>query len=434
MFVSGLSGNEIYLLSLKGYTPGELTVGNCVNSMGLGGALGSFGQTLGGGEITALTHQISEGRHAAIARLEAEAKKHSATGVTGVEAHVRSLAGYSEFLAQGTAVHGRVEQPFFSTSASGIELYCHLDAGYRPIKFAMGNIAYALGVGRGFSAGFRQLAKGEVKEYSQMYNQIRHTALARLKSEAASLGANSVVDVDVRLVPHGTAVELLLTGTASHHPKFGDKVPAENVVTSELTGNELWNLGKIGYAPLQLVMATSVYSLGVAAGIGSMFKAMSKGELPEVTQLVYAARENCIDLLRQEAKALGAAQVVGNRLAIFEVQPGIIEVFCVGTAVVLTNEMQPESPALPTQAVIVDDPGFELMPMPVGGTGGERKANQINLPPACGCLIAIAFLSIFCLFGVLSAIGATTPKGSGDSKPTVQDSPSPGGGGDERPR
>lgn len=428
MFVSGLSGNEIYLLSLKGYTPGELTVGNCVNSMGLGGALGSFGQSLGGGEITALTHQISEGRHAAIARLEAEAKKHSAAGVTGVDAHVRSLAGYTEFLAQGTAVLSPTQQPFFSTSASGIELYCHLDAGYRPIKFAMGNIAYALGLGRGITGSLRTMAKGEVKEYSQMYNQIRHTALARLKAEAAGLGANSVVDVKVRVVPHGTAVELLLTGTASHHARFGDKVAPEKVVTSELTGSELWNLAKIGYAPLQLVMATSVYSLGVAAGIGSMFKAMSKGELPELTQLVYAARENCIDLLRQEAKALGAAQVIGNRLAIFEVQPGIIEIFCVGTAVSLTGDMAPESPTLPTQAVIVDSDAFELAPFPVGGGGSEGGAAKQQLSPACGCLLAISFLLLFFTIAVVSILGSL-----GESKkPAIEQSPEPHEG--ERPR
>jgi uncharacterized protein YbjQ (UPF0145 family) len=400
MFVSGLSGNEIYCLSLKGFTPGELTVGNCVNSMGLGGAIGSLGRSLSGGEIKQLTEQISSGRHAAIMRLEAEAKKHSAAGVTGVEAHLRSLAGYTEFLAQGTAVYSEKQLPFFSTSASGIELYCHLDAGYRPIKFAMGNIAYALGVGRGLTAGLRTMAQGEVKEYSQMYNQIRHTALDRLKAEAAGVGANSVVDVDVRVVSHGAAVELLLTGTAAHHANFGEQLPADKVVTSELSGSELWNLAKIGYVPMQLVMATSVYSLGVAAGIGSMFKAMSKGELPQVTQLVYKARENCIDLLRQEARALGAAQVIGNRLAIFEIQPGLIEVFCVGTAVRLAPDMQPESPALIPQAVISDFEGFELAPMPVGlssgGAAGERK--QVQMPPACGCIFAILFLLFF--FGV----------------------------------
>jgi uncharacterized protein YbjQ (UPF0145 family) len=406
MFVSGLSGNEIYCLSLKGFTPGELTVGNCVNSMGLGGSLRSMGRSFAGGEIQALTNQISEGRHAAITRLENEAKRHGAVGVTGVEAHLRSLAGYTEFLAQGTAVHSQNQIPFFSTAASGIQLYCHLDAGYRPVKFAMGNIAYALGFSRGLTGGLRTMKQGEVKEFSQMYNEIRHTALARLKAEAAGVGANAVVDVDVRVIRHGAAVELLLTGTACHHAKLG-KPAADQVVTSELTGEELWNLAKLGSAPRQLVMATSVYSLGIAAGIGTAFRAMAKGELPEVTQLVYAARENCIDLLRREAKELGASQVIGNRLAIFELQPGLIEIFCVGTAVTLSPDMAPESPALIPQAVITEKEGFAITPVGFAAGPGERR--QVNMPPACGCIIAIVFFLIFA-GGMIASIVASASR------------------------
>jgi len=42
MFISGMSGNEIFCLAQKGLYPGEITVGNSVCSLGLGGALGSF--------------------------------------------------------------------------------------------------------------------------------------------------------------------------------------------------------------------------------------------------------------------------------------------------------------------------------------------------------------------------------------------------------
>ena len=35
MFISGLSGNEIYCLALKGFSPGEIAVGNSVVSMGV---------------------------------------------------------------------------------------------------------------------------------------------------------------------------------------------------------------------------------------------------------------------------------------------------------------------------------------------------------------------------------------------------------------
>lgn len=406
MFLSGLSGNEIYCLSLKGFTPGELTVGNCVNSMGISGGLSSLGRSFTGGEIKALTDQISDGRHLAIARMEEEARKQGASGVTGVEAELRTLAGYQEFLAQGTAIHSERPVPFFSTAASGIELYSHLDAGYEPRRFSMGNIAYALGFTRGITGGLRTMARGEVKEYSQMYNDIRHTALQRLREDAAKSGANAVVDADVRMIQHGAAVEFLVTGTASHHAKIGAITNAAQVVTSELSGEELWNLAKIGYAPLQLVMATSVYSLGLTGGIGAMFKAMSKGELPEVTRLVYEARENCLALLRAEAKSLGAAQVIGNRLNIIELQPGLLEIFAVGTAVTLRDDMQPASPALIPQAVISEKASFSLSgPTIAGGAegaAGRAPGQQAQLPPLCGCIIGIAFLLLFAIGGIVA--------------------------------
>ncbi len=80
-------------------------------------------------------------------------------------------------------------------------MYCHLDAGYRPMRFVMGNVAYALGIGRGLTGGLCAVAKGEVKEYSQMYNSLRHMALMRLKHEAAAIGANSVVDIGPTSAP-----------------------------------------------------------------------------------------------------------------------------------------------------------------------------------------------------------------------------------------
>lgn len=356
MYISGVSGNEIFCLAQKGYEPGEISVGNSVYSMGIAGALGSMGRSISGGEITQVTQLISDGRHAAIGRMEAEAQRHGANGVTGVETNLGTLAGFTEFFSQGTAVHTQEQVPFFSTAASGIEMYCHLDAGYRPMKFVMGNIAYALGVGRAFTGSLRTLARGEVKEFSSMYNEIRHTALKRLREEAAAVGANAVVDVQVRMLPYGPGtVELLLTGTASFHPMLSSgPVPEHQVVTSELSGEELWNLAAMGYVPHQLVMATSVYSLGVAAGIGAMFKSVSRGELPEVTKIVYDARENALELVRREAQALGAERVIGNRLQIREIGSGMIEVVALGTSVRRAQGMEPLTPLLIPQAVIVD--------------------------------------------------------------------------------
>ena len=413
MFISGMSGNEIYCLRLKGIEPAEITVGNSVRSLGVAGGLSSFGRSLAGGEIAPITQMISEGRHAAIQRMEEEARKHGATGVTGVVSELRTLAGYTEFLAQGTSVNDtRGRLPFFSSAASGIELYCHLDAGYRPMKFVMGNIAYALGVGRGLMGSVRTLARGEVHEFSSMYNQIRHTALDRLKHEAAQAGANAVVDVNVQMLPHGPGtVELLLTGTASHHDGISPgPVGPQQVVTSELSGEELWNLTQLGLVPHQLVMATSVYSLGVVGGFAAMFQGLARGELNEVTKLVYEARENCLELIRKEAQQIGAERVIGNKLQIREIGSGLIEIVAIGTAVRRDDRFKTETSQLIPQAVIVDrgSQGSEqsvngfapaVAPMQVANQGAQMAGNQ-----AVGCVISLLFFGFIMFVSVLAAI------------------------------
>ncbi len=411
LHISGMSGNEIFCLAQKGLTPGEIVVGNSVVSIGLAGGLGAMGRTFAGGEITQITSLISEGRHAAIQRMEAEAQRDGAVGVTGVESRLGRLAGFTEFLAQGTGVHAEQgSDRFFSTAASGIGLYCQLDAGYHPVRFAMGNIAYALGLGRGMMGQFRTLARGEVKEYSSMYNEIRHTALSRLRAEAAHYGANSVVDTRIRMLPYGPGtVELLMTGTASFHSAISQgPVQPDEVVTSELSGEELWNLAKIGYVPHQIVMATSVYSLGVAAGIGALFRSVQRGELPEVTRLIYEARENCLELVRQEAQRIGAERVMSTRLQIREIGQGLVEIVAIGTAVrPAVPAMAPQSEQLIPQALILDDRstdaadsirtlGFATAPMSVARRGAVSAGNQ-----AVGCFIALLVLILTCCSGLI---------------------------------
>src|SRR5262249_60698599 len=108
--------------------------------------------------------------------------------------------------------------PFCTTACWGQDLYCQIDAGYEPRHFVMGNVAYALGVGRGLLGALRGVAGGEVKEFSQMYNHTRHLALERLEHEARERGANAVVDIKTEILPFGAGVrEMLMVGTASHH-------------------------------------------------------------------------------------------------------------------------------------------------------------------------------------------------------------------------
>lgn len=376
MLMSGLSGNEIYCLTQKGWNPGNIVVGNSVYSLGLVRGITSGLKTLAGGEIGSITQLIADGRHAAIGRLEKEAAEHGAHGLTGVVSELKSVGNLMEFLAVGSAITGTAYTgPFFSTACTGQDLFCQLDSGYAPRHFVIGNVAYALGIGRGFTGALKMIARrGEVKEFSDMYNHTRHLALERLEQEAAERGCNAVVDITTRIIPFGPGVrEMLMVGTGSHNPVLGQP---KRPYTSELTGEELWNLTQMGYSPLRLVLGTSVYSLGLIGGLSAFFQSFGRGEIDEVTRLVYDARENCLAHIRSEAEELRADGVIGIKVFIYEIGGGLVEVIAIGTAIRKNASVSTESEQLIPQAIIRDrDTFFDYAPQ-IQGVSASRELER----------------------------------------------------------
>src|SRR5206468_3976198 len=82
-----------------GWGPGNIVVGNSVYSLGIVRGITSGLRTLAGGEVESITHLISDGRHAAIQRLEQEATSEGAHGLTGVVSELRSMGSLTEHLA-----------------------------------------------------------------------------------------------------------------------------------------------------------------------------------------------------------------------------------------------------------------------------------------------------------------------------------------------
>src|SRR5258708_28467381 len=82
--MTGLSGNEMYCLHLKGMRPGDLVIGNSVFSMGFIGSIGAGIKTFSGGEVEQVTSIIHEGRAQSFKRMLAEAQQHGGFGITGV--------------------------------------------------------------------------------------------------------------------------------------------------------------------------------------------------------------------------------------------------------------------------------------------------------------------------------------------------------------
>jgi len=349
LVISGLGGNEAYCLGLKGFRPGHMVVGNSVQSLGFLGGLSAGMRNLAGGESPDVTSIVKAGRDSALYKMEAEARQVDASGVTGVGSELTTFAGNVEFLSTGSAVNGATAHDFFTTSFNGKELYCMLDAGYTPKKFVFGNIAYSVGVSGGLLGSLKSLVRGEIREFSDVLNATRHAALQRLCAEAQAAGANAVVGVEVDLMPFSGFHEMLMSGTAARHPLLPN---GNAVATCDLTCDELWSLASQGYAPVKIVMGTAVYSLGVVGGLVSAFKGLKRGELPELTQLVYDAREHALDLLEREAMNCNADLVLGTDVYIHEMANGLVEFMAIGTAVKAVTGIATGTSVLPVQAAI----------------------------------------------------------------------------------
>lgn len=361
--VTGLTGNEMYCIDILGYHPGNLLVGNSVFSRGLIGAFSSGIRSLVGGEITPITETIAQGRHLSLERMKEEMKQSGGHGATGVSSELVFHSNNIEFLSVASTIHqkeGSPSEEAFTTAADGQELYCQIDAGYTPLSFVMGNVAYSIGIGRGIGGMFKQLVKGEVRQYSDIFTTTRNLALERIVSEAKAVGANSVIGIKTNILPfQGTAIqEMLMVGTASRNEAVDESLKGIDVITSDLTAEEMWGLARIGYAPMQLVLGTSVYSLGFLGGVSAFLKNFVKGEISEMTELIYSAREESLGKVKQQASAIGADDVVGVRTYIYDLGGGMIEFLAIGTAVKRIAAVTTKSDQLVPQAIIRDKDTF----------------------------------------------------------------------------
>jgi uncharacterized protein YbjQ (UPF0145 family) len=353
--VTGLSGNEIYCIDRLGMTPGDLVIGNSVFSMGFLGSIASAARTLAGGEVTQVTSVIHDGRRLSLERLLQESSQRGGAAVTGVTSELLWHGGSVEFLSVGSSLkHQAEELGDFSTSSGGQELFCQIDAGFRPIHFAFGNVAYSIGVGGGIGGFLQSFARGEVTQFSEVFNKTRRLALDRIEADAKSYGANAVVGIRTSILPMMGTTEMLMIGTASHHPALGEEF-TERPLTSHLTCQEMWNLIRLGYMPIRLVLGVSVYSLGITGGIAAFFRGLSRGEISQLTTLIYDARENAILQIAKEADACGADEVVGIKTFISQLGSNMIEFMAVGTACKKMEGLSTRSEQLPPQALVRDE-------------------------------------------------------------------------------
>lgn len=362
--ITGLSGNELYCTALSGYSPGNILVGNSVYALGVLGNLGANIHSGFGGEIPQYTNMISEGRRLALEHFEQEMQQSGAVGASGLTNDIIFHPENIEFLSVGTSLYRQgsaASNGVMTSSTNGQELFCQLDAGYQPFRLAFGNVAYSIGIGGNLLGSLRQMAHGEVSEYSSIFMTTRNLALQRIEEHASQFNANCITNIRTTVLPIGNKglQEMIMVGTASYHPALASLSQQLGApASSGLTAQELWSITKMGYAPVKLVLGTSVYSLGVVGGIKAALRGIAKGQVNALTEMVYGAREQSLKKIQDQASAVGADMVMGTKTYIYQLSNNLVEFFAIGTAVKRLSELATRSEQLPAQAIINDADTF----------------------------------------------------------------------------
>jgi hypothetical protein len=101
---------------------------------------------------------------------------------------------------------------------------------------------------------------------------------------------------------------------------------------------------------------------------------LARGEIEELTTLVYDARENALHRLMEHAVEAGADDVVGIKTYVYSLGGGVIEFLAIGTAVKKVPGLKTASDNLPPQAVMSDKDTFiNLADQRMGANLNEGK-------------------------------------------------------------
>jgi uncharacterized protein YbjQ (UPF0145 family) len=237
----------------------------------------------------------------------------------------------------------------FTSDFSVNEFLLVRKAGFEPVGLCVGSCIYHVGI------QYSSWSKNqEMTVLSQAMYHARELAMARMREEAADMGADGIVGVRLTVKRQewdAHVLEFVAIGTgvvhAAGHPEF--KGPKGGPFTSDLSGQDFWVLLQAGYRPLELVMGSCVYHVahrGLFKTLGSIGQNV---ELTNFSQALYDAREIAMERMQHEATEAGAEGVVGVELheGNHNWQPHIIEFFSVGTAVTpITSEHTIPDPQL----------------------------------------------------------------------------------------
>jgi uncharacterized protein YbjQ (UPF0145 family) len=209
---------------------------------------------------------------------------------------------------------------FFTSDLSVNEFLLTEQGGYEPLGMVMGTAFYKVAFRSLYNQTFLGgIQNGELIELSRVETAVRYQAIARMRQEAAMLGAHGVIGVRVKAAKYDWAAGLLevtVVGTAIRVP--GRPLPSEPF-TSDLTGQEFWKLHQAGYWPVGYCFGVCVYYLvgNFWAQTGTKLfdpstwaNSLRNVELEIPTRAMDQSRHAAMRRLAEEARKHGAEGIV----------------------------------------------------------------------------------------------------------------------------
>jgi uncharacterized protein YbjQ (UPF0145 family) len=213
-------------------------------------------------------------------------------------------------------------KPFFTSDLSTNEYLLTKEAGCDPIGLVMGSSFYQIGFYRNWW-GYRTQT-GEVETLTQAQLTARELAVSRLQQEATMLGAHGVIGVRLQERRKYWAmgmVEFTAIGTAIRIP---GEPTTKTPFTSDLSGQEFWQLRQAGYRPRGMVFGVCSYYIHSDRTTRNLMnqsfwnrlfgRGRQNQEMQQFTEGFQDARELAVLRLTSAIDQLGATGSVGMEI------------------------------------------------------------------------------------------------------------------------
>jgi uncharacterized protein YbjQ (UPF0145 family) len=228
-------------------------------------------------------------------------------------------ASWEPQAADGRLAHTAGADPagVFTSDLSVSEYALLGEAGFEPLGFVVGSSIYHIGIQTS-----RWGQNQELTTLTQAMYNARELAMSRMESEAAHLGADGIVGVQLRMQAYvwgQEVLEFLATGTAvralgstgAHRRPNGDPF------TSDLSAQDFFRLLASGAVPVSFVLGTCVYHIAHQGVMQSLRQMGQNQEMQLFTQGIYEARELALSRMQAEAVEAQANGIVGVNVLVY---------------------------------------------------------------------------------------------------------------------